>query len=590
MKTRFNFKLIALALLALLTINSQLSTALAQNTAFTYQGRLNNNGAAANGNYDLTFTLYSSPGIVVGPVTNLMTAVSNGLFTTTIDFGAAVFINYSNSLLEIGVRTNGAGSFNILSPQQPLTRIPYALTALNAGSVAATNISGIILNSSLPPSPAFSGANVTNVNAAALGGLNKTNFWQIGGNSGTTVGVNFIGTTDNQPLELRAGGNVGINTANPLAPLTVNGSVIVDSTGLNNGFPIANGLTFGGLTGEGIGSVRTSGNADQNGLNFYTDYIKRLTILNNGNVGINTTNPQSELSVVLANPGGRGAELSLVNPAASTVGNEVAINFGTDPSSYGGDGGNAQIKVRSVNVNNASDMIFSTYNGSSFGERMRIQNGGNVGIGTSSPQQKLDVNGEFMVAEGLGNEQAYIGGDGLGNDAQVGSLNSTVTSLTAWNAATSAYMNFRCSSITIEGGSDLAEPFKISTSENDVPEGSVVVIDVTNPGHLKLSDRPYDSRVAGVVSGANGIHPGIQMQQQGLLEGGKNVALTGRVYVQADDSNGPIQPGDLLTTSNEPGCAMKVTDHLKAQGAILGKAMTALKEGKGMVLVLVTLQ
>jgi hypothetical protein len=107
---------------------------------------------------------------------------------------------------------------------------------------------------------------------------------------------------------------------------------------------------------------------------------------------------------------------------------------------------------------------------------------------------------------------------------------------------------------------------------------------------LKISDEPYDTRVAGVVSGANGIKPGIQMQQQGLLEGGKNVALTGRVYVQADASNGPIKPGDLLTTSSTPGHAMKVTDHAKAQGAILGKAMTELSEGKGMVLVLVTLQ
>jgi hypothetical protein len=118
----------------------------------------------------------------------------------------------------------------------------------------------------------------------------------------------------------------------------------------------------------------------------------------------------------------------------------------------------------------------------------------------------------------------------------------------------------------------------------------VVVIDDQNPGHLKLSDRTYDTRVAGVVSGANGINPGIQMQQQGLLEGGQNVALTGRVYVQADTSNGAIVPGDMLTTSREPGYAMKVTDHARAAGAILGKAMGGLSEGKGMVLVLVTLQ
>jgi hypothetical protein len=144
--------------------------------------------------------------------------------------------------------------------------------------------------------------------------------------------------------------------------------------------------------------------------------------------------------------------------------------------------------------------------------------------------------------------------------------------------------------LSIRGGADLAEPFNISAGNGEVPEGSVMVIDEQNPGKLKLSDSPYDSHVAGVVSGANGVNPGIQMHQQGLIEGGKNVALTGRVYVRADDSNGAIRPGDMLTTSNLPGRAMKITDHERAFGAILGKAMTALDKGQGMVLVLVTLQ
>jgi hypothetical protein len=151
-------------------------------------------------------------------------------------------------------------------------------------------------------------------------------------------------------------------------------------------------------------------------------------------------------------------------------------------------------------------------------------------------------------------------------------------------------MHIYCSSVTITGGSDLAEPFPITGGENAIPQGAVVVIDDAHPGQLKLSGQPYDTHVAGVVSGANGIKPGIQMQQEGLLEGGQNVALTGRVYVQANASNGAIRPGDMLTTSATPGYAMKVTDHARAQGAILGKAMTGLSEGKGMVLVLVTLQ
>jgi hypothetical protein len=142
--------------------------------------------------------------------------------------------------------------------------------------------------------------------------------------------------------------------------------------------------------------------------------------------------------------------------------------------------------------------------------------------------------------------------------------------------------------LRITGGADLAEPFAIR--EENIKKGSVVVIDEHNPGHLKLSTQAYDTRVAGVVSGANGIKPGISLHQEGAIEGGENVALSGRVYVQADAGFGAIKPGDLLTTSETPGHAMKVTDHAKAQGAILGKAMSGLKEGKGMVLVLVTLQ
>ncbi|HZM02908.1 MAG TPA: hypothetical protein VFC44_07775 [Candidatus Saccharimonadales bacterium] len=177
------------------------------------------------------------------------------------------------------------------------------------------------------------------------------------------------------------------------------------------------------------------------------------------------------------------------------------------------------------------------------------------------------------------------------NGGALGTTDPTGVSL-SWDFSGNVWVsnNLSTASITIRGGSDLAEPFKITSGKDEVPEGSVVVIDEENPGRLKMSSLPYDTRVAGILSGANGVHPGIQMQQEGTLEGGRNVALTGRVYVQADASNGPIKPGDLLTTSSAPGRAMKVTDHVRAQGAILGKAMTGLKAGKGMVLVLVTLQ
>ena len=80
------------------------------------------------------------------------------------------------------------------------------------------------------------------------------------------------------------------------------------------------------------------------------------------------------------------------------------------------------------------------------------------------------------------------------------------------------------------------------------------------------------------------------LYQQGVMEGSRNVALTGRVYALADASNAPIKPGDLLTSSDVPGHAMKVTDSSRGTGAIIGKAMSGLKNGQGLVLVLVSLQ
>ena len=93
----------------------------------------------------------------------------------------------------------------------------------------------------------------------------------------------------------------------------------------------------------------------------------------------------------------------------------------------------------------------------------------------------------------------------------------------------------------------------------------------------------------GVVSGANGVAPGLVMSTQGgpLATGTHALALSGRVYVRATAVNGPIAPGHLLTTSQEPGYAMRSTDDDRARGAVLGKAMSALAGGRGYVLLLV---
>ena len=196
----------------------QLPMAFGQGSAFTYQGHLTDDGSPANGLYDFRFKLYSdSLGNTQVGVSYLANGIptTNGLFTVAIDYGAAIFTG-SNYWLEVDVKTNGAGSYALLSPLQAVTPTPYAIMANSAsnllGTFPAAQLNGTILNAALPGSPSFSGtvtamsfsgggADLTNVNADTLNGLSATNFWQPGGN--TVSPGQFLGSLNNQPVELR---------------------------------------------------------------------------------------------------------------------------------------------------------------------------------------------------------------------------------------------------------------------------------------------------------------------------------------------------------------------------------------------------
>jgi len=200
----------------------------AQGTAFTYQGRLNDGAGPASGIYDFTFSLYnagSGPSQVGPTVTNSGVGLTNGLFTVAMDFGSV--FNGTTYWLQIGVRTNGAATFTPLLQRQQLTPTPYAVTAANvSGLVPASQLSGTLPAGALSGSygsavtlnnagNSFSGngSGLTGLNASQLAGtvpdaqlaanVARTNqVWLLNGNSGT-AGANFLGTTDNQPLELR---------------------------------------------------------------------------------------------------------------------------------------------------------------------------------------------------------------------------------------------------------------------------------------------------------------------------------------------------------------------------------------------------
>lgn len=141
--------------------------------------------------------------------------------------------------------------------------------------------------------------------------------------------------------------------------------------------------------------------------------------------------------------------------------------------------------------------------------------------------------------------------------------------------------------IRLTGGEDCAEDFDISGLVQIEP-GTVMVID--HAGALHQSEQAYDKRVAGVISGAGGLRPGIVLGKQPSHSNRLPIALLGKVYCKADAQYSPIEVGDLLTTSPTPGHAMKVDDPFRAFGSVIGKALRPLQEGQGLIPILIALQ
>ena len=106
-------------------------------TAFTYQGRFNAGGSPANGAYDFEFKLFdaATAGNQIGStVTKADLAVSDGYFTTTLDFGSSRFTGDAR-WLQIAVRPGAeTGSYTTLTPRHELTPTPYAINSDNEGT------------------------------------------------------------------------------------------------------------------------------------------------------------------------------------------------------------------------------------------------------------------------------------------------------------------------------------------------------------------------------------------------------------------------------------------------------------------------
>jgi hypothetical protein len=189
--------------------------------------------------------------------------------------------------------------------------------------------------------------------------------------------------------------------------------------------------------------------------------------------------------------------------------------------------------------------------------------------------------GTVLVSDFNGNVRTLVAaGPKLSGSGTVGTV-----AVFDSGGAVAAYMDGESGFYSKNG--DIAEHF--NSSETGVEPGSVMIVDPENPGSLRRSARAYDRRVAGVASGAQDYRPGMMLGSRALANG-VPVTLTGTVYCKVTSANGAIVAGDLLTTADVPGHAMKATDATKSQGAILGKAMEDFDGESGVILILAALQ
>jgi hypothetical protein len=614
-------------------------SATAQTTAFTYQGRLTDGNFAANGNYDIRFSLHSvasGAGSVGTSQTINPVVVSSGQFTATLDFGAQ--FPGADRWLQIEVRPSGSAvAYTVLTPRQRITAAPYASRAASAatsaaltGNITTGQISGGTLAPTLFADNSIAATRLVNdsigAGQIATGAVGNA---ELGTGAVTSAKIDpAIGLWSKSGNNIGyTGGNVGIGTTSPgLASLVVNSAVNFNSGlfGLNHPISLQQSHPAVGFNcyysgSGGILNIHTGGAGNNYaGLlgmdpftgRFYLDTTSgatannaavtrttRLSILNNGTVGIGTGSPSGALLDVEGTVRLNNNDLYL---RGGTDNNHGLGWYGSGklwgphdvdgPVLYGWNGGvlgtppdkvalswswDGYVRVGSDERSGTFDVTTST------DKSIRFTNDGFVpGIQGVSSTAGDAYAGYLRVRHVMELWPKPDGSAAAKLDVRDASGNATIVLDGGNGEATMKALN-------LTGGSDVAEPIPM---DEDVPPGAAVVIDADRPGEVKMSAAAYDTGVAGIVSGANGVKPGLSLRQEGVLDGGKNVALTGRVYALADAESSPIKPGDLLVTSDVPGHVMKAADRERSHGAILGKAMTPLGSGRGMVLVLVNLQ
>lgn len=581
--------------------------------------------------------------------------LEDGRFTCHLDFGAAA-LNGDERYLQIAVRSPaGSGSFTTLAPRQRLTGTPYAVQTrgifvdpaerVGIGTTAPTEMLHVAGGNLRLDRGANTESLTRNLTIGGARGLAGADFGQLdfanfdagataldyvgariaARNAGDDDGELRFSTTSGGVLAERVAispaGNLGIGVSTPSSPLSfanqLGEKIRLWGSGTNHfGFGIQGSLMqlYTDVQGADIAFGFGSSGA----------FTERMRVKGNGRVGIGTSTPQNPLHVV-----GNGDTLALEGTDHTFI-EMFPDGFAAGRKAYIGFPGPTNDNIVINNETATGNII--------------LRGSGNVGINlapNATPTADLEVGGSVQVGDELlvpngtirrgGSAPSttdlglYSGTSGawmrlVTNSGPIQFFTNSTQGAAVTPAVDSSVMTIlangnvgvgtsnpvakfdvagvaRVNTLEIDAGADVAESYDVApalTARGATPPtpGVVVSIDPRAVGKLVVSSTAYDTRVAGVISGAGDVQPGLVLAQPGTVADGDHpVASMGRVWCLVDaDANGPVAAGDLLTSSATPGHAMKASNRELAPGATIGKAMSSLERGRGLVLVLISLQ
>ncbi len=184
---------------------------------FTYQGRLSDTGALADGTYDFQFRLFTDAGattIIGNPITRTNVQVVDGLFTVTVNFGGSgLLFTGDRRWLEVSVRPAGVGGYTAMSPAQEITTAPHATYSSYAGIAQIAESSMGNLTDAYLNGPTLDATAGDVAIEKSNGGIFDPATLRIGGTGGSAGGELFI-TSSNGGNAIRANANGSNNGGN----------------------------------------------------------------------------------------------------------------------------------------------------------------------------------------------------------------------------------------------------------------------------------------------------------------------------------------------------------------------------------------